>query len=54
MTCVRGDGREVSLKDFPLAELFRSGATVRAEEIALRVPDGRSVRVLPNATPIHS
>ncbi len=54
VTCVRGDGREVSLKDFPLAELFRSGETVRAEEIMLRVPDGRSVSVLLNATPIHS
>ena len=53
VTCVRGDGREVSLKDFTLAELFRSGETVRAEEIALRVPDGRSVNVLLNATPIH-
>ena len=54
VTCVRGDGREVSLKNFPLAELFRSGETVRAEEIALRVPDGRSISVLLNATPIHS
>ena len=54
VTCVRGDGREVSLRDFPLAELFRSGETVRAEEIALRVPGGRSVSVLLNATPIHS
>ena len=54
VTCVRGDGSEVSLKDFTLAELFRSGETVRAEEIALRVPDGRSVSVLLNATPIHS
>ena len=53
VTCVRGDGREVSLKDFTLAELFRSGELVRAEEIALRVPDGRSVSVLLNATPIH-
>ena len=54
VTCVRGDGREVSLRDFPLAELFRSGETVRAEEIMLRVPGGRSVSVLLNATPIHS
>ena len=53
VTCVRGDGREVSLKDLTLAELFRSGETVRAEEIALRVPDGRSVSVLLNATPIY-
>ena len=54
VTCVRGDGREVSLKDFPLAELLSAGETVRAEEIALRVPGGASVSVLLNATPIHS
>ncbi len=54
VTCVRGGGREISLKDFPLAELLSAGETVRAEEIALRVPDGRSVGVLLNATPIHS
>ncbi len=54
VTCVRGDGREVSLREFPLAELLGSGETVRAEEIVLRVPDGRSVSVLLNATPIHA
>ena len=54
VTCVRGDGREVSLRDFTMAELLSSGETVRAEEIALRVPDGRSVSVLLNATPIYS
>ena len=54
VTCVRGDGREVSLREFPLAELLSSGETVRAEEIVLRVPDGRRVGVLLNATPIHS
>ncbi len=54
MTCVRGDGREISLKDLNLAELLTSGDTIRAEEIVLRVPDGRRVSVLLNATPIHS
>ncbi len=48
VTCVRSDGREVSLQELPLSE------TVRAEEIVLRVPDGRSVSALLNATPIHS
>ena len=48
------DGREVSLREFPLAGLLRAGETVRAEEIVLRVPDGRSVSVLLNATPILS
>ena len=54
VTCVRSDGREVSLRELPLAEALSAGETVRAEEIALRVPDGRSVRVLLNATPIQS
>ena len=54
VTCVRGDGRAVSLRELPLAELFSSGETVRAEEITLRVPDGRSVSALLNATPIRS
>jgi signal transduction histidine kinase/DNA-binding response OmpR family regulator len=54
VTCVRGDGREVSLREFPLAELLGSGETIRAEEIVLRVPDGRSVGALLNATPIHA
>ena len=54
MTFVRSDGREVSLRELPLVEALRSGETVRAEEIVLRVPDGRSVSVLLNATPIHS
>jgi len=54
VTCVRADGRELSLKEFPMAELLSTGETVRAEEIVLRVPNGRSVSVLVNATPIHS
>ena len=54
LTCVRSDGREVSLRELPLAEILRARETVRAEEIALRVPDGRRVSVLLNASPIHS
>ena len=54
VTCVRSDGREVSLLEFPLAELLSSGDTVRAEEIELMVPDGRSVSLLLNASPIHT
>ncbi|MCY4529936.1 MAG: ATP-binding protein [Chloroflexi bacterium] len=54
VTCVRSDGREVSLKELPLAEVLRDGETVRTEEIVLRVPDGRSVGALLNATPVHS
>ncbi|MDE3256601.1 MAG: ATP-binding protein [Gemmatimonadota bacterium] len=50
----RADGREVSLEESQLAELLGSGETVRAEEIVLFVPDGRSVTTLVNATPIRS
>ena len=54
VTCRRADGREVSLSEYPLAVQFAKGETVRAEELVLSVPDGRSVRVLVNATPIQS
>ncbi len=54
LTWVRSDGREASLRELPAAEALRAGETVRAEEIVLRVPDGRSVSVLLNASPIHS
>ena len=48
----RADGREVSLSEFPIAQQLNSGQTLRAEEVVLSVPDGRSVRTLINATPI--
>ena len=50
----RADGREVSLVEFPLTQGLRTGETVRAEEIVLQSPDGRSVTTLVNATPIFS
>ena len=52
LTFRRADGREISLREFPLAEALGAGETVLAEEIALHVPDGRRVSVLVNATPI--
>ena len=54
LTCRRADGREVSLLESSLPELLRAGETVRVEEMVLRVPDGRSVTTLVNATPIYS
>ena len=50
----RADGREVSLQEFSMTYLLSIGETLRAEEIVLRAPDGRSVTVLLNATPILS
>ena len=54
ITFRRADGLEVSLAEFPLTQQLNSGETVRAEEITLSVPDGRSVSTLVNATPIRS
>ena len=54
ITFRRADGREVSLGELPLARQLVSAETVRAEEVVLSVPDGRSVRTLVNVTPIPS
>ena len=54
ITFKREDGREVSLREFPLANLMGFGEALSAEEIVLQVSDGRSVTVLLNATPILS
>ena len=52
--CRRADGREVALNQFPMAHQTNSFDTVRAEEVVLSVPDGRSVTTLLNATPVRS
>ncbi len=54
LTLRRADGRVVSLREIPLADLLSIGETLRAEEIVLAAPDGRSVTALLNATPILS
>ena len=54
ITCRRADGREVALDRLPLARALSGAETVRAEEVVLSVPDGRSVTTLINATPIHA
>ena len=54
LTFRRADGRAVSLQDLTLMEALGTGETVRAEEIAIELPDGRSVNALVNATPTLS
>ena len=54
LTFRRADGREISLEEFPLAQVLSTGESVRAEEIVIEVPDGGSVTTLVNATPIRS
>ncbi|MCE2501191.1 MAG: winged helix-turn-helix domain-containing protein [Dehalococcoidia bacterium] len=50
----RADGRELSFAELPLTRVLQSGETVRAEEIIICMPDGRSVTTLVNAKPIYS
>ena len=54
ITVQRADGREISLEEFPLAQVLSTTETVRAEEIVMGAPNGRSITVLLNATPIRS
>ncbi len=54
LTSRHADGREFALGEFPMAALLSNAETVRAEEIELSVADGRSVRVLVDATPIRT
>ncbi len=54
VTFRRGDGREFTVREYPLAQAMSYGEVVRAEETVISVPDGRSVTVLVNATPIFS
>ena len=52
LTVRRADGSEISITSFPVADSFRVREAIRAEEVTLSVPDGRSVSLLVNATPV--
>ena len=54
LTWRHADGRTFSMKEFSMVHVVSTATTVRAEEIVLEVPDGRSVSMLVNATPIRS
>ena len=54
LTCRFADGSEVELAELPLARALGGATTMRAEEIVISVPDGRSVRTLINVTPIRT
>ena len=54
ITFRRADGREVDLNQLSLPQELSNAETVRAEEIVISHPDGRSVTTLLNATPIKS
>ena len=48
------DGREDSLAEVPFAQLLSVAETLRTEELVLTVPDGRSIAVLVNVTPMRT
>ena len=52
MTCRLPDGHEIALDKLPRA--LGGAQTMRAEEVVLSVPDGRSVKALINVTPIRA
>ena len=52
VTCRRADGQEIAFAELPLAEFISRATSVRAEEVVLKVPDGRSVTTLVNATTV--
>ena len=54
MTCRFADGREIALDRFRLVDVLSGATMVRAEEVELSVPYGRTVTTLVNATPIRS
>ena len=54
MSVRRADGREIALEESPLVQVLREATAIRAEEVILHVPDGRSITTLINATPIRS
>ena len=53
-TLGRADGREIALGEHPIAQIIRSGGSVRAEEVSLVLPDGRSVSTLLNVASLFS
>ena len=50
----RADGREIPLSELPLNRVFLFGETVRAEDIIVVLPDGRSIPTLVSAAPVYS
>ena len=50
----RFDGREIPPAELPIVRVYQFGETIRAEELIVRMPDGRSIPVLLNGAPIYS
>ncbi|MCY4011123.1 MAG: response regulator [Gammaproteobacteria bacterium] len=51
LTCRFADGRELDLAELPIGGVLAAAEEMRAEEVVVSVPDGRSVRMLINVSP---
>ena len=54
MSFRRPDGQEIPHEETPTARAIRNRETVRAEEMIIDLPDGQTVTVIVNATPVFS
>ena len=48
------DGQEIPLENTPTYRAIRTGETVRAEEMAIKLANGQTVSTIVNATPVFS
>jgi len=54
MSIRRLDGSEVSMAEGLVAPIVRTGRTVRAQELFINFPNGRTMHILANAAPLYS
>ena len=54
LTFKRADGRIIPLTELPVAHVMLTGETVRADEVLVDFPDGRSITTLLSAAPMFS
>ena len=54
LTVQRANGHSISLGELALAQMLSTGEMLRAEEVVLQAPNGQSITILINATPVLS
>ena len=54
LTVLRPDGSELPPEEFPAVRVMGTGETVRAQELTIHFPNGKSLHTLVNAAPVYS
>ena len=49
----RVDGSDIPIDELPIMKVIRNGESVLADEIVIRLPDGRKITTLVNARPVY-